>query len=88
MIFCFSLFNIDCQEAITSKCSVGGGSMSHATYQAKGYTHSQTIRFYYEDGTPDTKMVTKWTQKGRLFLYEKLKKKGILLVIEQNNSVA
>ncbi len=56
----------------------------YSNYQAKGYTHSETIRFYHEDGTPDTKMVTKWTQKGRLFLYDKLKENGILPVIEKD----
>lgn len=52
-------------------------------YQDKGYTHSQTFDFAHCDGRPDSKMTTKWTQKGRLFLYELLKSNGILPMIER-----
>ena len=50
---------------------------------AKGYTHSKSFAFNHADGRPDVKMTTEWTQKGRLFLYQKLKKHGILPMIEQ-----
>lgn len=55
----------------------------YAKYQAKGYTHSKTFDFYHSDGRPDTKMQTEWTQKGRLFLYEFLKAKNVLPMIER-----
>ena len=63
--------------------SSGGQWLLYSKYQAKGYTHSNTIDFTRADGSRDVRMETKWTQKGRLFLYEKLKKHGHLPVIER-----
>lgn len=48
----------------------------------KGYTHSKTTEIVRKDGTKDVVMSTKWTQKGRLFLYDLLKSDGIYPVIE------
>ena len=52
-------------------------------YHAKGYTHSETVNIVRADGHPDIKMNTKWTQKGRLFIYNLLKEIGIVPVIER-----
>lgn len=52
----------------------------------KGYTHSETIHITRSDGRPDIKMNTKWTQKGRIFLYDLLKEHGHLPVIEKRLS--
>ncbi|HBF1330981.1 hypothetical protein C4256_02120 [Clostridioides difficile] len=59
-----------------------GQWLLYSDYQAKGYTHSETIDIVKADGTPDIKMNTKWTQKGRLMIYKKLKSIGILPTIE------
>lgn len=52
-------------------------------YQNEGYTHSNTITIKRKDGTYKTRLHTKWTQKGRLFLYELLKRDGTLPMIER-----
>ncbi len=55
----------------------------YAKYQSRGYTHSHTIDIVRSDGSPDVKMNTKWTQKGRLFLYDLLRMHGTLPMIER-----
>lgn len=57
-------------------------------FQNEGYTHSETVDFNRSDGRPDVKTHTKWTQKGRLWLYERLKANGILPMIERNNLIS
>lgn len=51
----------------------------YAKYQDKGYTHTSTYALDEEH----SKVTTKWTQKGRLFIYDLLKEQDILPVIEQ-----
>ncbi|MEG2737825.1 phage antirepressor [Clostridium sp.] len=52
-------------------------------HQGKGFTFSETQEIIRSDGRMDVKMNTKWTQKGRLFIYELLKEDGILPIIER-----
>lgn len=52
-------------------------------YQACGYVSSKPVPITHSDGTKDVKPQTKWTQKGRKFLYDFLKEQGILPVIER-----
>lgn len=60
-----------------------GQWLLYSKYHDKGYTHSQTTPITHSDGRKDVVMNTKWTQKGRLFLYKLLKENGVLPVIEQ-----
>lgn len=56
----------------------------YSKYQDKGWTSSETKIIPTSYGDKVT-MYTKWTQKGRLALYDILKEKGILPMIERNN---
>ena len=63
-----------------------GQWLLYSNYQTFGYTHSETIDIIRSDGRPDVTMETKWTQKGRLFLYNLLKDNGIVPVIERKEA--
>lgn len=51
-------------------------------YAQNGYTSTKTQTFNGSDGMVHSKVHTYWTQKGRLFIYDLLKKEGILPEIE------
>ncbi|EOD7347520.1 phage antirepressor [Staphylococcus pseudintermedius] len=55
----------------------------YAKHQDKGYTQTSTYALDEEH----SKVTTKWTQKGRLFIYELLKNKDVLPSIEKSNVV-
>ena len=59
--------------------SQGGVWLLYQKYADKGYTQSTTHAIDDEH----SRLLTKWTQKGRLFIYELLKSDGILPLIEQ-----
>ena len=52
----------------------------YSKYQDKGYTQTSTYALDEEH----SKVSTKWTQAGRLFIYDLLKDSGILPVIERD----
>lgn len=62
-----------------------GQWLLYAKYHDKGYTSSEPHKYTKKDGTEDFKLHTKWTQKGRIFLYNLLKDNDILPTIEQAN---
>lgn len=55
-------------------------------YQRCGYTHSKTTNYIRKDGSLGSNLNTEWTQKGRIFLYNKLKENKILPLIEKEDS--
>ena len=58
----------------------------YAQFLKGGYVHSRAVDIIRKDGRHDVKYNTELTTKGRLFLYEALKGKGILPLIEQENT--
>lgn len=54
-------------------------------YAEQGLTSTKTHAYLSGDGNTHTKVHTYWTQKGRLFIYDLLKKDGILPLIEKEN---
>ena len=55
-------------------------------YAAQGYTSTKTHEYIGSDGMNHAKTATYWTQKGRVWLYDKLKENGILPTIEREVS--
>lgn len=62
---------------------VAGQWILYAQYLPLGYVHSEPIIITHKSGRKETRLFSKWSQKGRLFLYEKLKACGILPLIER-----
>ena len=54
----------------------------YAKYQDEGYVFSSAFPIKHSNKQIEVKMTTKWTQKGRKFLYDFLKCKGIVPTIE------
>lgn len=62
---------------------VAGQWILYAKYLPFGYVQSEPILIDHKNGTKGTKMFSKWTQKGRLFLYEELKRRSYIPLIER-----
>ncbi|REI16786.1 phage antirepressor KilAC domain-containing protein [Staphylococcus felis] len=62
-----------------------GQWLLYSNLHDRGYTHSSTTEIEHKDGSTSVRMNTKWTQKGRLFIYDLLKDNDILPTIEQQS---
>ncbi len=67
---------------------VNGQWILYKEHMGKGYTSSKTVNITHSDGTPDTKMQTVWTQKGRLMIHNILEGLGIKAVMDRGNKTA
>lgn len=64
--------------------SINGQWILYAKYKDCGYVSSRSIDITRADGSPDVVLHTEWTQAGRKFLYEELKKRGIIPMLERD----
>ena len=64
--------------------SINGQWILYARYKDCGYVSSRSIDITRTDGRPDVVLHTEWTQAGRKFLYEELKKQGIIPMLERD----
>ena len=65
---------------------VGGQWLLYAKHKNHGYTFSETnVIPNHKDGGEKVVMNTKWTQKGRVFIYNLLKTEGIYPTIERDD---
>ena len=55
-------------------------------HMGKGWTDSRTIQFIHSDGRPDAKMMTYWTQKGRMMIHNLLARRGIVPVMDREGA--
>ena len=58
----------------------------YSKYQSCGYTQTKTQNYSKPDGTQGARTHMYWTQKGRLFLYDLLKRRGVLPMIERTEA--
>lgn len=73
-------------ESMRIQHKIRGQWILFAQFLEGGYVHSRAVEIVRSDGRHDVKYNTEWTTKGRIFLYESLKAKGILPLIEQENT--
>ena len=73
-------------ESMRIQHKVRGQWILFAQFLEGGYVHSRAVDIVRSDGRHDVKYNTEWTTKGRIFLYESLKAKGILPLIEQDEN--
>ena len=65
---------------------VRGQWILYGQYLSYGYVHNRVVEIVRSNGTHDVKNNTEWTMKGRIFIYQSLKAKGILPLIEREST--
>lgn len=70
-------------EEMRIQHKVNGQWILYADYLRDGYVQSKSIDIVHSNGYKSVKYNTEWTQKGRIFLYQQLKSRGILPMIER-----
>lgn len=63
--------------------SVNGQWILYKRHMGKGYTKSKTIPIVRSDGSHDARILTQWTQKGRLLIHKILTARGITAVMDR-----
>lgn len=63
----------------------GGVWVLYSKYQGNGYLKTKTHNYADADGVQHSREHSYWTQKGRLFLYELLKQRKVLPLIEMES---
>lgn len=58
----------------------------YCEHMGKGWTDIRTIQFIHSDGRPDAKMMTYWTQKGRMMIHDLLAQRGIVPVMDREGA--
>jgi Rha family phage regulatory protein len=61
---------------------INGQWLLYSKHKGLGYTKSKPIDIKHTDGSYSVKLNTRWTQKGRLFIYETLKKHDVLPLMD------
>lgn len=65
---------------------VNGTWVLYEKYQNKGYVGTKTASFSSSDGYDCSRESTYWTQKGRMFIYDLLKKDNMIPVMEREEN--
>ena len=66
---------------------IGGTWLLNKLYADNGYTKTQTLTYKDEFEENKVNVLTKWAQKGRMFLYEALRDANILPLCETEYSI-
>lgn len=73
-------------EQLGIQRKVRGQWILYGQYLSYGYVHNRVVEIVRSNGTHDVKNNTEWTMKGRIFIYQLFKAKGILPLIEREST--